>query len=161
MKIIHIATTLFLILCLPQLLFAKDIKEDRFQIVDNSFVVDSKTGLMWALHDNGKDIDWWDAEEYCENFSAGGYADWRLPDIKELATLYTDSGKEKEGYNMAGPTKITDCCIWSSYDVLGGALSFSYKSGKRIPSAFAESYQLRALPVRGASKIDLSEYKNF
>ena len=102
-----------------------------------------------------------EAKKYCEDFSAGGYSDWRLPDIKELATLYTDGVKEKEDFRIAGQIKITDCCIWSSYDVLGGALSFSYKSGKRIPSAFAETYQLRALPVRGTSKIDLSEYKNF
>ena len=59
MKIIHTATTLFLILCIPQFLYAKDIQEDRFQVADNTFVIDTNTGLMWALNDNGKDIDWW------------------------------------------------------------------------------------------------------
>ena len=161
MKIIHIITTLFLLLCLPQFLVAEDNNAERFQVIDNAYIADSHTGLMWALKDNGKDIDWWEAKKYCEDFAAGGYTDWRLPDIKELATLYTDDSNEQVGYRMAGLIKITDCCIWSSYDVLGGALSFSYKSGNRIPSSFAETYQLRALPVRGTSKVDLSEYKNF
>jgi hypothetical protein len=151
-----------LLVCLPQFLFAVDNNTERFQIVGNAYIVDSHTGLMWATTDNGKDIDWWEAKTYCENFSAGGYSDWRLPDIKELATLYIDGDREKDGYNIAaGQIQITDCCIWSSYDILGGALSFSFKSGKRIPSSFAETYQLRVLPVRGTSKIDLSKYKIF
>ena len=162
MRILLVTTFIFLLFYSFHPACAVEAKEgDRFKEIDHAYVVDSQTGLMWALKDNGKDIDWWDAEQYCKDFSAGGYTDWRLPDIKELATLYSGGDGEKEGYSIAGNIKITDCCIWSSYDVLGGALSFSFKSGKRIPSSFAETYQLRALPVRGTSKIDLSEHKNF
>ncbi len=161
MKTTRIIIALFLVLCLPQFLIADDINDERFQIIDKAYVVDSHTSLMWAVKDNGKDIDWWEAKKYCEDFSVGGYPDWRLPDIKELATLYTSKESNKDGYYVAGPIQVTDCCIWSSYDVLGAALSFSFKSGKRIPAAFAETYQLRALPVRGTSKIDLKKYKNF
>lgn len=140
---------------------AEDIPKERFQVLDDSIVVDSETGLMWALQDNGKDIDWWEARKNCEDFTAGGYSDWRLPDIKELATIYTSGENNKDGYFIAEPVKITDCCVWSSYDVLGAALTFSFKSGKRIPVSLGETYQLRTLPVRGTSKIDLKKYKNY
>ena len=71
---------------------------------------------VWAAHDNGKDIYWWSAKKFCEDFTAGGYTDWRLPDIKELATLYT-SGRSNEGGNfIAEPITITEGSLWSSYD---------------------------------------------
>lgn len=153
-------TVMLLFLC-SGIAAAEDIQKDRFQMIDN-LVVDSETGLMWAVRDNGSDIDWWQAEKYCEEFTAGGYDDWRLPDIKELATLYTGKENRSNGeYYIAEPMQITECCIWSSYDVLGGALAFSFKSGKRIPVSFQESDQLRVLPVRGTSKVDLEQYKIF
>lgn len=161
MKLMNVAAALLLFFISLGTATAEDIQKDRFHVVDNSIVIDSKTGLMWSLQDNGKDIDWWDAEKFSEDFTAGGYDDWRLPDIKELATLYTDGENNKDGYSIAEPIKITDCCIWSSYDVLGAALTFSFKSGNRVPVSFAETYQLRVLPVRGTSKIDLKKHKNF
>lgn len=130
---------------------------ERFQVVDESIVLDSKTGLMWASSDNGEDIDWYDAERYCKDFAAGGYTDWRLPDIKELATLYTEGMKNKAGYFITDLIKITDCCPWSSYTNMGGASAFSYKTGKKPAVFLGETYQLRALPVRSTSKMEMHE----
>jgi hypothetical protein len=69
---------------------------------------DPATGLMWAKHDNGSDVNWkeadgygawkkreelrgnpsdltWDeAQSYCRNLSVGGFTEWRLPTIGEL-----------------------------------------------------------------------------
>lgn len=160
MKIMHIITFLLTFTCFHPLAFAEDTQQkERFQKDGESILLDSQTGLMWALQDNGQDIDWWEARSFCKDFNAGGYTDWRLPDIKELATLYNSGQSNKDGYFIAGPIKITECCIWSSYDILGGALSLSFKSGKKTPNSFAETYQLRVLPVRGTSKIDLHKYK--
>jgi len=50
--------------------------------------MDMKTCLMWASEDNGYDIKWKDAKRYCENYRGGGYTDWRMPTIDELAGLY-------------------------------------------------------------------------
>lgn len=161
MKCINIWTISLLIFLFLDTASAEDIPSQRFQIIDNSIVVDSHTGLMWALQDNGKDIDWWDATNYCENFEASGYTDWRLPDIKELSTLYTSDKSNKDGYFIAAPIQITECCLWSSYDTMGGALIFSFKSGKKPAGYLADTHQLRALPVRGTSKIELDQYKNF
>lgn len=64
--------------------------------VDNGdgTVTDEITGLMWQKADGGE-MTWEDALTYCENLNLAGYSDWRLPTIKELASLclfdrYTD-----------------------------------------------------------------------
>ncbi|MEC9492570.1 Lcl domain-containing protein [Flexistipes sp.] len=63
---------------------------------DNStnIVTDETTGLMWQDDTDAEnvDINWPKAKTYCQNKTHGGYSDWRLPTIKELATI-VDSGK--------------------------------------------------------------------
>jgi hypothetical protein len=154
MRLVNIIAASLLFFSFWQTAAAENIQSERFHVVDNSIVVDSHTGLMWALQDNGKDIDWYGAKKFCTDFSAGGYTDWRLPDIEELATLYTGGESNKDGYFIAGPFKITDCCMWSSFDNMGGALAFSFKSGGKTPMYLTDKYQLRALPVRGTIKMD-------
>jgi len=124
------------------------IQADRFQAVGENIVYDAQTGLMWAAQDNGKDIDWYEANTYCKKFKAGGYDDWRLPDIKELATLYTKDKKGRSGFHIVDPITITDCCVWSADENMGGAAIFSYNTGKEPAGFLADTYQLRALPVR-------------
>jgi len=56
-------------------------------------ITDASSGLMWQKEDNGEGIDWEDALKYCENLESAGYADWRLPNAKELQFIvdYTRS----------------------------------------------------------------------
>jgi len=65
-------------------------------IETSSYTVDNITGLMWVT--NPKDISagqyvssgtyiWEDAIAKCEGLSYAGYADWRLPNIKELESI--------------------------------------------------------------------------
>lgn len=154
MRIINILAASLLCLFFWQSAAAEDMQKERFQTVDEAIVLDAQTGLMWARQDNGSDIDWWEAKKLCEDSTAGGYSDWRLPDIKELAALYTNEGRGKGGYSIAEPFRITECCMWSSYDIMGGALIFNFNTGKDVPMSLAETYQLRVLPVRGTSKMD-------
>ena len=63
-------------------------RDRRFIANDNGTVIDTKTHLMWASKDNGKDINWTDAKSYCENYRVGDYRDWRMPTNSELAGLY-------------------------------------------------------------------------
>lgn len=37
--------------------------------------------------DSGKGMTWQEALEYAENYSYGGYDDWRLPSVKELQSI--------------------------------------------------------------------------
>jgi hypothetical protein len=59
---------------------------------DGSVLVDRKTGLMWAAVDSyvalGQCIDFDGAREYVSRSNDGGYADWRLPTVEELAGIY-------------------------------------------------------------------------
>ena len=48
---------------------------------------DPSTGLMWAKWDNGSDVNWEQADQYCREYQGGGFHDWRLPTMAELAAL--------------------------------------------------------------------------
>jgi hypothetical protein len=50
--------------------------------------VDPTTRLMWAKKDNGSDVTWQQATDYCRNFRLAGFSDWRLATIQELHGIY-------------------------------------------------------------------------
>ncbi|MCD6361375.1 MAG: DUF1566 domain-containing protein, partial [Armatimonadetes bacterium] len=58
-------------------------------LVDNGdrTVTDTSTGLMWQKEGPVSTMNWEDALAYCENLLLAGYSDWRLPTIKELASI--------------------------------------------------------------------------
>jgi hypothetical protein len=49
-------------------------------------VTDTRTGLMWRRTTDSRRT-WWDAVRHCGNMTTAGYDDWRLPTIKELASI--------------------------------------------------------------------------
>ncbi|MFZ4440257.1 MAG: DUF1566 domain-containing protein, partial [Syntrophales bacterium] len=136
----------------------QEIKRDgQFIAYDNGTVLDSKTGLMWAAKDNWRNIDWRDAESYCKNYRGGGYSDWRMPTLDELAGLY-DADKSRPGAcNTSYPIHVTTELIditcftpWTSETRGSDAALFTFYSG--IRSWYPKSYDFdtRALPVRTA-----------
>jgi hypothetical protein len=50
-------------------------------------ITDDATGLIWMQSDSGKGMTWADALAFCENSSAAGHSDWRLPSAKELQSI--------------------------------------------------------------------------
>ena len=50
-------------------------------------ITDQYTGLTWQRVLNSGTMTWENALKYAENFTLGGYTDWRLPNIKELQSL--------------------------------------------------------------------------
>ncbi|MEM7828109.1 MAG: DUF1566 domain-containing protein, partial [Candidatus Aenigmatarchaeota archaeon] len=58
-------------------------------LVDNGdgTVTDVSTGLMWQKAESPPGQTWESAISYCEELSLAGFSDWRLPNIKELASL--------------------------------------------------------------------------
>lgn len=68
----------------------------------NGYWVDPSTGMMWAAKDNGKDVNWHKASNYCRDLRLAGYSDWRLANIGELGQIY-DSSANAPG--RAGPGK--------------------------------------------------------
>ena len=138
------------LLMLQSALPAMALSADPLRFTDNGdgTVSDHKTGLMWASRDNGKDIDFEDATSYCGSFSAGGFKDWRLPDIEELKNLFDAKAKNADGLGITEKIKLSSCCPWSSYDSTGVSSLLDFRTGKEIWGYKGDKELLRALPVR-------------
>jgi hypothetical protein len=131
-------------------------RDDRFIAYDNGTVLDTKTNLMWAAKDNGRDIEWQDAKFYCENYHGGGYKDWRMPTLDELEGVY-DGRKtrpavctDRNGIHIATELiDVTCLCLWASETNSSTDEAAIFDFGPGIRSAFNSQQVLcRALPVR-------------
>ena len=58
----------------------------RFSDNGDGTITDKVTGLMWQKGENAR-MNWYDALNACQKMELAGYADWRLPNIKELNTI--------------------------------------------------------------------------
>jgi tetratricopeptide (TPR) repeat protein len=133
----------------------KEIKIDgRFVAYDKGTVLDTKTNLMWAARDNGSDIDWADAKSYCENYRGGGYTDWRMPTLDEMAGLYDVSKSYKSDcsrfdVHLTELIRLSCGVPWSSETRGSDAARFYFGDGIRgwLPQSYGGG-SLRALPVR-------------
>ena len=85
----------------------------RFTDNNDGTITDKNTGLMWASSDNGGNINWMNATEYCRHFIGGGFNDWRLPTQKELLSLFDPSAIAVYGYHITGGIKLSGTS-WSS-----------------------------------------------
>jgi Protein of unknown function (DUF1566) len=128
--------------------------------------VDPSTGLMWAGKDNfGRDVNWVQALKYCLDLRLGGYADWRLPTIRELEGIYDKSanalglaGKRNEKpqtFHVKGDLFLTGYS-WSAghFTDAGGRLTgwavlFDFINGRRFEDEVGFRTFKRALCVRG------------
>jgi ankyrin repeat protein len=130
----------------PLVLPGKEIKRDgRFIAYDNGTVLDSQTNLMWAAGDNGRGINWANANSYCKDYRGGGYTDWRMPTVAELAGLY-DSGKTQ-------PMKLinhTSGPHWASETRGSKAAYLMIYSGKQGWMELEYNLNTVVLPVRFA-----------
>lgn len=65
--------------------------------------LDPDTLLMWTMKDNGRHVDWNEANDLASQHREGGYSDWRLPTVEELESLYdpTDSGEFRSNPPLA------------------------------------------------------------
>ncbi len=118
----------------------------RFMGYDNGTVIDTKTKLMWAATDNGTGINWQNAKKYCENYHAGGYADWRMPTLDELETLFDIKINGINGCNLTRLINLTNCYPWASDS--RGAYFLYYGGGRAESKRFFFFNSFRALPVR-------------
>ncbi len=130
-------------------------RDGRFIAYDNGTVLDTKTNLMWAARDNGGDIIWQNAQSYIEQYRRGGYTDWRLPTVDELAELY-DARKPRTAacgvnYKIFVATELIDITCdspWASETGGSDAAYFGFNSGRRKWGPKSDSFGGRALPVR-------------
>ncbi len=69
---------------------------NRFIDNKNGTITDLSTNLMWQKGGSKEPMTWYDASEYVKKINEqkfGGYSDWRLPTVEELASLLESSWK--------------------------------------------------------------------
>ena len=78
-----------------------DWPDERYQVHGDGTVTDTATGLMWMQCSLGQtyvndtcsdsndatEYNWQDALKAADSYTFANYSDWRLPNIKELASL--------------------------------------------------------------------------
>lgn len=96
----------------------------------NEFWKDDATGLTWTARDNGANVSFTQAGEYCSSLRLGGHSDWHLPTIDELEALY-DSRSSKQ-YKIKGPIELSNGSVFSgSTNNSGEVWSFYFTYGGR------------------------------
>ena len=155
------------------------IAGERFTDNGDGTVTDHQLGVMWAKDDNQGDIDWRDAEKYCQwtfpYLIPARYDNWRMPTIEELKSLYlrdqdyqgyeTDCGQKVK---MVPEIRLSCGWVWASepmtidYKLQGRQIKvrtissklFNFNRGYAYTDLMRQFKAYRALPVR-----DLQEGK--
>lgn len=121
---------------------------------------DADTRLMWPTRDNGTDLEWQEAIDYCDELQHGGWEDWRLPTLTELEDI--EAMWSLRPYKTADPITLTSCCTWSSDRIdEDNAWNFNYRFRRSFRGHVSYSLSLRALCVRdGSDEIPENTRKN-
>jgi len=88
----------------------QSVSFDNLIINGDGTATDTSTGLIWQQTTAPEKMIWQSALSYCENLTLGGYNDWRLPTIKELASIV-----DLSRYNPAIDTSYFPDTYASSY----------------------------------------------
>jgi len=118
---------------------------------------DPATGLMWAKNDNGSDVNWKQASDYCWHLKLASHGDWSLPTIDELEGIFDRNAYEVErdnydlgqGYHVKGNLQLSGW-QWSSSPRSTSSVEawrFTF-TGERHPFRMSDGKALRALCVR-------------
>jgi hypothetical protein len=103
---------------------------------------------MWQKGDNGKEVTFEQAQEYCKTLRLGGYADWRLPKTDERETAVViefmmnkhsrDAYVSFDLYWSSDPTVLLP---FNSYPSYGGLISRIYPA-REGAKAFVRAVRL-------------------
>ena len=62
------------------------VAAERFVDNGDGTVTDTRRNLIWQKGDNGTEVTFGEAQEYCKTLRLGGHADWRLPKADDVDT---------------------------------------------------------------------------
>jgi hypothetical protein len=110
---------------------------------------DPATQMIWTKNDNGRNVNWQQAIDYCQNLQLSGLGGWRLPTIDELQDIY-DQNVKVGRYHVKGNLQLSGLAEWSSLpgNASGQAWIFYFANGKRYSAVLGFSIGIRALCVR-------------
>lgn len=77
-------------------------KKSEYKDNGDGTITDSGTGLVWIKDAGVKASSRVKASEYCAGLKTGGYSDWRLPTVKEFATMISPSHGNEELRRILG-----------------------------------------------------------
>jgi hypothetical protein len=125
--------------------------ENDFVTNPDSTITDQATGLMWQQTDSGATFNWEGALNYCESLDEAGFADWRLPNAKELQSI-VDYTRSPQTTNSAAIDPIfevseTESWYWTSTTHLDNRVS------QAVYVAFGQAFGLpngNLIDVHGA-----------
>jgi hypothetical protein len=117
-------------------------------------VIDTVTGLEWTQSDNGRDINWTDAQAYCQGKGGG----WGLPTVEQLQSLYDSRLEGKVCWRYEGQSykckvsdhfALTGRIFWSSErNGSSEAWNVNLGNGERASYHIGLDLNVRALCVR-------------
>jgi hypothetical protein len=135
----------------------------RFTKFNDGTVFDNVTGRMWVANPGlcgppisidgiPQELSWDAAIDACNNLNYAGYTDWKLPNIKELKSLFyiMETGQHID-YNFF---TVYNWYYWSSttYKLVETAAWVTEWIYAWTITAFKETSALLVLPVRGMPK---------
>ncbi len=135
------------------------LSDQRFTDNGDGTVTDNQLSVMWAKSDNQGDIGWKQADAFAR-YSFGltvgkQYANWRLPTIEELPSLYV-LNSNYNGYatdcgvrvRIASQIELSCILVWSSDVILGSPMAFNFNIGNPFSVQSYDISGCRVLPVR-------------
>lgn len=126
------------------------LASSRFVDHGDGTITDTQTGLMWAVKDNGSLINWQNASAFCQNYQGGGYNDWRMPTLSELASLYEPGAKNEYGYHVNKIISLSAASCWASETRDNEAARYNFTYGEVYWLYKSFSGPSRVLPVRSS-----------
>ncbi len=118
---------------------------------------DPATRLVWTERDNGSDLNWEEAIDYCRNLQLAGHSDWSLPAIDQLQSIYDSSlnvsgrccGGSHVTWHVKGNLQLSGV-HWSisQGNVSGAAWFFAFDNGRKTSLRVGDRNMNRALWVR-------------
>ncbi|MDP8223173.1 MAG: DUF1566 domain-containing protein [Candidatus Lernaella stagnicola] len=124
---------------------------DRFHKTEYRSIADAATGLEWFVGPD-RNTTVGQARDFAASLKAGGHQDWRLPNVRELRTIWTPGAGPK---NLPPPFAVGGELIWTGELSVFGYVYLRLVNGTLGFDTLARrKHGFRALAVRGPALID-------